>query len=100
MAGTEPVRIGLFVGREWSWPPAFLDEVNRRTPETGVIAEYMKIGGTKMNEPVPYRVIVDRISHEIPYYRLYLKNAALQGCQGRSTIRSCGRRTTSSSARR
>ncbi len=75
----EPVRIGLFVGREWSWPPAFIDEVNRRTPQTGVIAEYMKIGGTKMNEPVPYRVIVDRISHEIPYYRLYLKNAALQG---------------------
>ncbi|HVU14768.1 MAG TPA: hypothetical protein VHD90_26010, partial [Phototrophicaceae bacterium] len=75
----EPVRIGLFVGREWSWPPAFIDEVNRRTAQTGVIAEYMKIGGTKMNEPVPYRVIVDRISHEIPYYRLYLKNAALQG---------------------
>ena len=81
MAGTEPVRIGLFVGREWSWPPAFLDEVNRRTSETGVIAEYVQIGGTKMNEPVPYRVIVDRISHEIPYYRLYLKNAALQGCK-------------------
>lgn len=75
----EPLRIGLFVGREWSWPPAFIEEVNRRTSETGVIAEYVKIGGTVMNEPVPYRVIIDRISHEVPYYRSYLKNAVIQG---------------------
>ncbi len=74
---TEPLRIGLFVGREWSWPPAFIEEVNRR--DKGVIAEYIKIGGTLMNEPCPYRVIVDRISHEVPYYRSYLKNAVLQG---------------------
>ena len=32
-----------------------------------------------MNEANPYAVIVDRISHEIPYYRTYLKNAVLQG---------------------
>lgn len=73
------LKIGLFVGREWSFPPAFLDEVNRRSAETGVIAEYMKIGGTMINEPVDYRVIIDRISHEVPYYRLYLKHAALHG---------------------
>lgn len=76
---SQPIRIGLFVGREWSWPPAYLEEVNRRSDETGVIAEYMKVGGTMINDPVNYRVIVDRISHEIPYYRLYLKNAAIQG---------------------
>lgn len=73
----EPLRIGLLVGREWSWPPAFIEEVNRRNQ--GVIAEYIKLGGTVMNEPSIYSVIVDRISHEIPYYRTYLKNAALQG---------------------
>lgn len=73
----EPLRVGLFVGREWSWPPAFIEEVNRR--DEGVIAEYIRVGGTSMNEPCPYRVIVDRISHEVPYYRSYLKNAALQG---------------------
>lgn len=77
----EPLKIGLFVGMEWSWPPAFIDEVNRRSAETGVIAEYVKIGGSWMNEPTPYRVIIDRISHEVPYYRSYLKNAALQGCK-------------------
>lgn len=72
-----PLKVGLFVGREWSWPPAFIEEVNRR--DEGVIAEYVKVGGTMMNELCDYRVIVDRISHEVPYYRSYLKNAALQG---------------------
>ncbi|HYO87564.1 MAG TPA: hypothetical protein VER79_02895 [Candidatus Limnocylindrales bacterium] len=72
-----PLKVGVIVGREWSWPPAFIAEVNRR--EEGVIAEYVKLGGNIMNEPVPYRVIVDRISHEVSYYRTYLKNAALQG---------------------
>lgn len=70
-------KIGLLVGREWSWPPAFIEEVNRR--EVGVTAEFVILGGTRMNEPVEYAVIVDRISHEVPYYRSYLKNAVLQG---------------------
>lgn len=76
---SDPLRIGLFVGMEWSWPPAFIEEVNRRSDNTGVVADFVKIGGTFMNEPNPYRVIIDRISHEVPYYRSYLKNAALQG---------------------
>ncbi len=70
-------KIGVIVGREWSWPPAFIDEVKKRG--AGVEAEYAKLGGTRMNEPCPYAVIVDRISHEVPYYRSYLKNAMLQG---------------------
>jgi hypothetical protein len=75
--GKEPLKIGLLIGREWSWPPAFIDEVARR--DEGVIAEFVKLGGSEMDEPIPYRVIVDRISHEVPYYRSYLKSAALQG---------------------
>jgi hypothetical protein len=70
-------KIGLLVGREWSWPPKFIDEVNKRN--RGVVAEFVKLGGTRMNEASPYAVIIDRISHEVPYYRSYLKNAVLQG---------------------
>jgi hypothetical protein len=70
-------KIGVIVGREWSFPPAFIEEVNSRN--AGVVAEYVKLGGTKMNDPCEYAVLVDRISHEIPYYRTYLKNAMLQG---------------------
>ena len=39
---SEVKKIGLIVGREWSFPPAFLEEVNQRN--AGVIAEYVKLG--------------------------------------------------------
>ena len=73
----EPKRIGILTGMEWSWPPAFIEEVAKR--DEGVVAEHIQLGGTAMDEPPPYRVIIDRISHEVPYYRSYLKNAVLQG---------------------
>ena len=71
-------KIGLLVGREWSFPPAFIEEVARR--EAGVTAEYVTLGAPHMDEPCEYAVIVDRISHEVPMYRTYLKQAALYGC--------------------
>jgi hypothetical protein len=70
-------RVGLIVGREWSFPPKFIEEVNRRG--AGVVAELAQLGGTRMDERVPYAVLVDRISHEVPYYRSYLKHAVLEG---------------------
>jgi hypothetical protein len=70
-------KVGIMAGREWSFPPKFIEEVNRR--DQGVVAEFVKIGASAMNEPCPYDVIIDRISHEVPYYRSYLKNAVLQG---------------------
>ena len=73
------LKIGLIVGREWSFPPAFIEEVNRR--DEGVVAEYVTLGAPAMYEPCPYAVMIDRISHEVPFYRTYLKQAALQGCQ-------------------
>lgn len=70
-------RVGLMVGREWSFPPAFTEEVHRR--DAGVTVEYVKIGGAAMDAPRGYDVIIDRISHEVPYYRTYLKQALVQG---------------------
>ncbi len=70
-------KIGLIVGRETSWPPAFIEEVNRRGQ--GVTAEYARLGGTRMAESPDHAVYVDRISHEVPYYRSYLKHAMLHG---------------------
>jgi hypothetical protein len=71
------LKVGLMVGREWSFPPAFIEEVAKR--DEGVVVEYVKLGGTRMDEPLPYSVIIDRISHEVPYYRTFLKHAVLQG---------------------
>jgi hypothetical protein len=71
------LKVGLMVGREWSFPPAFIEEVAKR--DEGVVVEYVKLGGTRMDESLPYSVIIDRISHEVPYYRTFLKHAVLQG---------------------
>jgi glutathione synthase/RimK-type ligase-like ATP-grasp enzyme len=70
-------RVGILVGREWSFPPAFIEEVARR--KSGVAVEYATIGATSMEQVLPYHVLIDRISHEVPFYRAYLKKAVLDG---------------------
>jgi len=70
-------KIGIMVGRENTWPGAFIEEVNKRGG--GVTAEFVKLGGTRMAEPCEYDVIVDRISHEVSYYRAFLKTAMMSG---------------------
>lgn len=70
-------RIGLLVGREWSFPPAFLDAVQKR--QAGVTADYIKIDATRMAQEVPYTLIIDRISHEVGFYRTFLKHASRMG---------------------
>ena len=72
-------KIGLLCGREYSFPPALIVRVNELGKKDGVAAEFVKLGGTRMGEPAQYSVIVDRISHEVEYYRGYLKHAALLG---------------------
>jgi hypothetical protein len=71
-------KIGLLVGREESFPAAFIEHVNARAVD-GVTAEHCRLGGTRLDDPREYAVLVDRISHEVPYYRAYLKYAALAG---------------------
>src|ERR1043165_3015454 len=73
------MKIGLLCGREYAFPPAFLDRVNQIGRPHGITGEFVKLTGTRMGEPSGYRVIVDRISHEIEYFRAYLKHAVLQG---------------------
>ena len=71
--------VGLLCGREYAFPPEFIARVNQLGKKDGVASEFVKLGGTRMNEPARYRVIVDRISHEVEYYRGYLKHAVLEG---------------------
>jgi hypothetical protein len=73
------VKIGLLCGREYAFPPAFLERVNALGRGDGISAEFVTLAGTRMGEPSGYRVIVDRISHEVEYYRAYLKHAVLEG---------------------
>ena len=70
--------IGILFGMESTFPPAFVDRINAMKLDD-VRAEAVNIGAVRLDEPNRYRVIVDRISHDIPFYRAYLKNAALSG---------------------
>ncbi len=73
------MKVGLLCGREHSFPPAFLDAVNTLGREHDVTAELVRLGGVRLGELAEYRVVVDRISHEVDFYRGYLKHAVLHG---------------------
>ncbi len=71
-------KIGIIYGMENTFPAALVDHINGKNVP-GVCAEHIQIGGVKMAEPSGYRVIIDRISQDIEFYRAYLKNAVLSG---------------------
>lgn len=70
--------VGFIIGREKEMPDAVMDILNKRYDN--IQAELVKVGGTFIDEPVLYDVIIDRMSHEIPYYHAYVEYAALNGC--------------------
>ena len=71
-------KIGIIFGMESTFPPALVDRINS-FQDPNLHAELASIGEVRMAEHSSYDVIVDRISHDIPFYRGYLKNAALAG---------------------
>ncbi len=71
-------KIGIIFGMENTFPGALVEKINS-LGKKDVTAEFIKIGGIKMADASGYSVIIDRISHDIPFYRAYLKNAALSG---------------------
>jgi glutathione synthase/RimK-type ligase-like ATP-grasp enzyme len=70
--------IGVLFGIENSFPSALVEHINTRNIE-GIRAEFVQTGAVELDKPPRYAVIVDRISHEIPFYRAFLKHAAING---------------------
>lgn len=71
-------KVGILFGMEDTFPWAFINKVN----ELGngvVVAEPVNIDKVQQGIDYGYHVIIDRISQEVPFYRAYLKNAALMG---------------------
>ena len=66
------------MGREKTFPVALIDSINERGGGE-VVAEFVKVGGIRHDDPPFYDLIIDRISHEVPFYRAYLKRAVLEG---------------------
>lgn len=73
-------KIGLLYGTENTFPMALLERINSRNVP-GVLAESLVIGAFRMDQPSGYAVIIDRVSHDIPFYRAYLSNASLHGAK-------------------
>jgi hypothetical protein len=71
-------RVGLLVGRERTFPVSLIESINARGGGE-VVAEFVKVGGVRHEGPIPYDLIIDRISHEVPFYRAFVKRAALEG---------------------
>ncbi len=71
-------KIGILHGKERSFPEAFVKRINDKNIK-GITAESVKINKVAQGEPSGYAVIVDRISQDVPFYRAYLKNAAISG---------------------
>ena len=75
-----PRKIGILFGKERSFPPVLAAEINR-IGEGRVTAEPVSLGPLRQDVPSGYDVILDRISHEVPFYRTYLKVSAALGAQ-------------------
>lgn len=73
-------KIGVLFGMENTFPSALVDRINGMEIDD-IRAEFVHVGGVRMADPSGYAVIVDRISHDMPFYRAFLKNAALTGTQ-------------------
>ena len=71
-------KIGLLFGMEDTFPWALIKAVNDRGGED-VEAGICEISYLKDDGVFPYDLILDRISHEVPFYRTYLKCAAASG---------------------
>jgi len=71
-------KIGVLFGQERTFPQAFVERVNSKNID-GIKAEPVRIDKVMQGEPTDYSVIIDRISQDVPFFRAYLKNAALTG---------------------
>jgi hypothetical protein len=71
-------KIGILHGKERTFPEAFVARINSLN-EPGIAAEPVTVNKVIQGDPTEYAVILDRISQDVPFYRAYLKNAALNG---------------------
>ena len=74
----KPKKIGLLYGMERSFPKAVAERINE-LGRGAVVAEPVIVDGVRLDLPLAYDLILDRISQDIPFYRTMLKYAVLRG---------------------
>jgi glutathione synthase/RimK-type ligase-like ATP-grasp enzyme len=73
-------KIGILFGMEDGFQWALIDRLNAERSQ-GIEAEPVKVGAVAQARATGYDLILDRISHDIPFYRAFLKNEVLCGTQ-------------------
>jgi hypothetical protein len=71
-------KIGILFGIENSFPGALVEQINARNIDA-IQAEFVSLGVVAHNQLPAYAVLLDRISHEVPFYRAILQQATLHG---------------------
>ena len=71
-------KIGILFGMERSFPEAFVERINKMG-FNDIQAEPVLVDMVQQGVGDGYAVIIDRISQDVPFYRAYLKNAAISG---------------------
>lgn len=69
-------KIGILFGKERSFPMALIDRINSKNID-GIKAEPVHIDKVVQGDAGEYAVIFDRISQDVPFYRAFLKDAAI-----------------------
>ncbi len=71
-------KIGILFGQENQFPGALTERINGMNV-AGITAEAVAVDRLIQGQPLGYDVVLDRISHDVPFYRAMLKSAALTG---------------------
>jgi len=71
-------KIGLLFGMEDTFPWALIDAINAKG-NGEVEASAVEMSFVKDDGKFDYALVLDRISHEIPLYRAWLKAAVMSG---------------------
>ena len=72
-------KIGILFGQEHSFPPAFVERVNQKTGGKDIgPSSFASTKSSRANRAAT-TLSIDRISQDVPFYRAWLKNAALTG---------------------
>ena len=79
MATSKVKKIGVLRGMETTFPDGLIHHINENYGDKGILAEFIQLDAVRMDGDPEYAVILDRISHDIPFYRSYLKWASLKG---------------------
>src|SRR5258707_12566154 len=70
-------KVGILVGREKTFPEALIRNINERG-NGSVVAEFITLGGGRHEAPPVYDLLIDPISHEMPFYRATIKPMGLE----------------------